>query len=341
MKFKYYFALTVIMIILFSLTSVVASENITNNVSNLDSTLADDAIHIDNELDKNSIENPENINSQLSSNEEMVNLSLKIGFKNVQHGNKFNSAGFEIPINVTVAVSEGTAHMVKVLVKIPNTMDLLSNTPSIGTFDSTNGIWDIGELTSSDNATLYLLTKLKVDGRHTIIFNATCPNNADLIGSFDRLPISNGTVGNESNTTETSDEKNSSKHDNPHKISQGQSKVIRQKDNEQTTTERKTDENKNSNTASDNEKTTTTSRSISKSMANQNSVLSSIGNTVTNALKNIANPTINELNSNSKNLSKESIEALKAYNYTKIPIIIFSAFLILLMCIVGIGKIKK
>lgn len=343
MKFKHYFTLTVIMIILFSLTSIAASENITDNTAIPDNTLADDAIHIDDDLSKKSIENQEIRNNQLSSNEEMVNLSLKIDFKNVQQGNKFNSAGFEIPMNVTVKVSGGTAHNVKVLVKIPNTIELLSNTPSVGTFDSANGIWDIGELTSSDNATLNLLTKLKVDGRHVIIFNATCPNNADLIGSFERLPISNGTVGNNSNTTETSDEKNNSDHENKHQTSQPTSKVIRQKDNEQTNTERKTNGNKNSNPSENNKKTTPTptQKSVSKSTVNGNSVLSSIGNAITNALRNIANPTINELNSDSKNLSRESIEAIKAYNYTKIPIMIFSAFLILLLCIVGIDKIRK
>ena len=80
MKFKYYFAIILIVTILFSLTCAAASENITNNIPSLDNSMTDHVIS----HSKDIINNP----SSNSESEDNVDLSISVDFENVQKGNE-------------------------------------------------------------------------------------------------------------------------------------------------------------------------------------------------------------------------------------------------------------
>ena len=88
-------------------------------------------------------------------------------------GDKFNRAGSEINWTVTAEVIEGVARNAKVHVDFSSNMEYVSCNKTIGEYDPSTRIWDIGDLSGSQSATLIILTRLKSDGHFNLTANAT------------------------------------------------------------------------------------------------------------------------------------------------------------------------
>ena len=182
MKFKY-LTLVVILIILFSLGTVAASEDMADDVSCSNDT--------DSCLDVDSNDNQDILGKSDSSNVvgvTRVDLSVKIDVEDVYQGKNFNCEGFEVPWNISVKVTGGTAHNVRVQYSLSDNMKFISANQNMGTFDSSRKIWDIGDLEQSDTAVLTVLTKLKSNGT----FTTTAIVKS---GSFDMDLSNNNVIG--------------------------------------------------------------------------------------------------------------------------------------------------
>lgn len=365
MKIKYCFSLAVILIILFSLATVVASENITGVASSEDVYLVSDSqISVDEDKNEGLYKSQEE-NTYSSSNSENVDLSVLIDVKNVQIGKKYNQPGYEVPWTITANVSGGTAYNVKILEILTDNLQILSYNLTKGTFNQKTKIWDVGDLTSSDSATLTILTKLKEGEKFRLTVNATTDSkDMDLENNWDTVFIKSGTSKFDSNVSNTDDDKNGPKHDR-----------FRPKDswssgwldlgNDEETTDRPSDgpqnpsddpqdpyvnPNKDKNHPGEDVQNpdnpsideNPTSPSITE---NNGGVLAKTTEPFTNAvlgtiesLSDLFSP-VSAANSES-NLSAETVKAISAQNYTRIPMLIFALFLILLVAFVGYGKVK-
>ena len=333
MKFKYCFSLVVILIIIFSLATVVASENITDEahyLGDVSPTLAIDSQESANE-DLNGIdESPEILND----GGESTDLSVRIDVTNTYQGNEFNRAGFEVPWTITARVTGGTALNAKVHITLSDDLELISNTPSAGSFNSINGIWDIGDLTSSNNATLKILTKLKKDGKFTVTANATSDSqDINFKNNYRSLSIQSGSSKSGSNITETTLKKAESIHDNKHYGSFAKNGV-----------EKRQNSNDKSKT-SDSKDAKTNSKEDSKSHGRNDVSEQSVG--VFSVSKSLSGPVSNVIDSDdeesdeSGDINKHIEAILPAYDYGRIATIIFALFLIIFVAIVGYGKIKS
>lgn len=385
MKFEYCFTLAVILVVLFSLSAVVASENVTDDASSEDAFLAidvnDDSVCV--ETDLNDFKSQSVSNDNPFSTVEDVDLSVNVSGENVFHEDKYNRAGYELPWNVTAEVSNGTAKNVKVQVTLSDNMEYVSHDESIGTFNPATGIWDIGDLSSSSNATLSILTKLTSNGRFKVTANATTTSNdIDLSNNNDYLTLKSGTLKRASNSTQTSDDVgNDQPSENPGSDPGNPFIVVDEptEDNPggnsnsgQSSQETDDSPNQNSNSgsgsnsnsgsgANDGGSSDSSSESSSGSSSNGNgksnqytksedlgiiaestrSISDAISGTV-DSLSSIFNPNSNDNKSNSKdNVSDDVAKAVSAQDYSKFPILIFALVLILVVAIVGYGKLKS
>lgn len=312
MKLKYCFALTAILIILLSLTCVTASENATSEISAPDES---------------------QVGQDMLSSSEKVDLSVNMDVKPSYVDNEYNKVGSEVPWTITVSAKGGTAHNTKVQGVFSINLGYVSHNASIGSYNPDSGIWDIGDLESSHKVSLTILTKLKTIGTYTTkVYATTDTFDANMLNNFYILSIKTGSSKITSDITETSDDINGAEH----RIHHASSFTSRIEDDETNPSPKDDPEPKqkpspNSNPENNNEKTERKkSETLDKKI-------------------NPYNPTIYSLISNSNTESSDSRnttqntygEGFDAYDYTKIPIMIFTLFLIIFFAIVGYGKIKS
>lgn len=367
MKFKYCVTLTVILIILCSLTAVVASEDMNNDTSSEDALAieaCDSPVCAYDDSDERISQTDED--SPLS--DDGVDLSVKIDAENIYVDDKFNRAGYEVPWTVTAISDGGTAKNVKVHVTLSDLLEPVSVNGNMGTFDASTGIWDIGDLSSSNNASLSILTKLKSDGRFKVTADATTTSNdVDLSNNDAALTLKSGTGKKPSNTTSTSDNKGGGSEnpgsdpnnpfvvvepddpvdepeekpsDDPSKPDDGPSKK-ETGEQENRNRNRGGDSNSGEGSGSGNDGKTEESQGnvgVAKSTVSfSNAIADAFG-----SLGSIFNSDSNDDSSNPKDHSSYEVEkAIAAQDYTKIPILIFAFVLIAVAGVAGYDKIKS
>lgn len=151
MKFKYP-VLLVSLIALLSLTAVAAGENDTDN------TLTSD---------------------------EKTDLSVDIDVVERKTDEGVNRKGSTVIWTVTAKAKNGTAYNTRASVEMSDNMELIAYRAESGSYNHESGIWDVGNLTSSKDTSLYIYTLLKDEGRFTLSVNATTDSNdPDLTNNY-------------------------------------------------------------------------------------------------------------------------------------------------------------
>ena len=362
MKLRYYFALIVIITILFSLGSVVACENSTVNASATLNEFTIESNSVDENLNEIS-ENHESSTNDPSSSNDLIKNNLTVYILVRSEDNNINKTYWTL----TPQLSGGIAYNTKIHFIFSVNQEYVSHNISMGTYNSLNKIWNIGNLTSLDKPSLTLLTELKNLEQSTTSFNVlTDSKDVDVFLNFTLKP-----TGTNSSYHENSDNRNRVQHnDHPGSIPSGSHSVtiiienqtssdstdVVSETGENTDSDEKTKTESNSNTPTDNAANRNSnkdsdhgdkSNSITKTiLSNKNleSLTKSLSRTydsITNSIAKIFNPTSLFSDDTNSSSSNSPINAILAYDYTRIPILIFATFLILLVCIVGIGKIKK
>lgn len=359
MKLRYCFALIVIAAILFSLGSVAASENATINASATQDDFTIDSNSVNDNLNEIS-KNPEILGNDSSPSNDTVKNNLTVYVIIRSEDNNINKTYWTL----TPKLSGGIAYNTKVQLIFSDNQKYVSHNISMGTYDPLNKIWNIGNLTSLDKPSLTLLTELINLEQSTTSFNVlTDSEDVDVFLNFTFKP-----TGTNTSYDENSDNRNGAQH-NEHQESTPQGSysvtiiIENQTSSNPTDGEGKIDENsdtnKDSNPPTDNnanensnkdQKQGGNSNSIIKTILTDKNLesftksLSSAYDSLSNSVVSIFNPTSlfsNDGNSNSSNSTNNPIKAILAYNYTRIPILIFAAFLIILLCIISIDKIKS
>ncbi|MBR5503454.1 MAG: DUF11 domain-containing protein [Methanobrevibacter sp.] len=366
MKFKHSFILAVILIILFSLGTVAASENASIDGSDLvisnieddglsvdveDSILAsdssEDSIYLADDTQvslKKSLKDSNKQRASLKDSNDDVDLSISMDVKTSLTNNQYNRAGSEVPWTITVSAINGTSHNTKVRNVLSENLQYLSSNATVGSYDSANGIWDIGDLDSSKNASLTILTKLKRDGTYVNkVYATTDSNDIDLLNNFLILSIKTGSSKITSNITVTSDDREGPQH-NVHFASMASSDFIVKSEDEAQEGNGGGNNGGGNNAGDDNgggseSNGNSNSQSGSTSGGNyfQSSSLKALSyHSLSNNLKDLLGSTSNdELN------SKYIYDAIYAYDYTTIPILILALLLLVLSGIVSYDKIKS
>ncbi len=337
MKLNYGFTLTIILIILFSLTAVAASENTTQDLS-LDDSVGEvknqDIIAED--LD-DGLENQDISDIGESLNGDGVDLSVKIEVKNTYVENDYNRLGFEIPWTVHATVNGGTAYNTKVYETFSSNLEYVSHNVTMGEYNPITGIWNIGDLDARDNATLVVVTKVKTEGRFYNTANATTESfDADLSNNIYTLPTKSGTSKFGSNVTETSDDKSGAMHTGHYaSSSNGIMDVERQKSSSGSKSSKKRISNKKENGEGENSNDDEGENNLKTSTDTAQKSSNSLG-----ILEPVAAVSDEELDLENSS-SKGHADAIQAYDYTRIPIVIFILFIIVMVAVVGYDKIKS
>ena len=297
------------MIILFSLSTASAVGDVDDlSVDNNQAT-------VDVDMSENANDSPEILTSDADS----VDVSVEIDFENVYDGANYNTAGCEVPWTITAKATGGTAQNVKVHESLSGRIQILSATPSKGTFDIATGIWEIGELASSETATLSILTKVLENGRFVLTADATTDSaDPDQSNNHDSLPIKSGEKKSGSNITETTTNRQEVPHNDHYKSNADSGFVERQIKKESGATGDK---------------------SSKKNAYSKVRSVNSYGNVLYNAYGIVSNSVADIANSE-EGASSQFVSGIPSYDYTKIPIFIFALFLIALAAIVGYDKVK-
>lgn len=300
MKFKYCFALMVALIVLISLTCVVASENTTDI-----SSVQDDDSH------------------RVGAGSD-VDLSVKIEVKHSMVDGKYNQVGSEVQWTITVEAKGGIARNTQVREVLSPNLGYVSHNATRGEYDSSSGIWKVGDLTGSSSASLTIVTKLNRAGTYlNKVYATTDSNDKDLLNNFQFLSIKTDSSKTTSNFTETTDERAGSSHN----IKYGSMLKNRIKDYGDHSDD-KSDEVKHEENHHDEDKPKNHDAeyeySVIKSQSFIQKVIDSNSSTV---LKSIS--------------SNMHISGILPHDYMRFPILIFSLFLIVLTVIVGREKIKS
>lgn len=354
MKYKC-FMLIVVLVIIFSIGTVAASDNVTSD--------ADLAVSLDS-IDETSVSQDilTSDSSAVNENNDETDLSVKIDVKNTFKGNLFNRAGFEVPWTITVKVNGTTALNTRVYENLSENMEYLSHNASVGEYDPVSGIWSVGDLSSSDSASLTIVTMLKTDGRFENSVNAvTDSNDIDLSNNVKSLTIKSGKSKSASNVTKTSDENNEAHHDTPYGSGSGHS-VEREIDDDDVAAEDPPAQQASSGSkmraseVSESGQSSTPSSSPSSSNEGSPSSVSkttdSITDKISDTFESITGSIISlfdssasnsdKADSNSSNSSSDPpVKSIAKSDYTKIPMLIFGLFLIALIAYFGYKKIKS
>lgn len=213
MKIKYFFALILILTIIFSFGTVMANQDVNANSTH------DDCLSVDNqhsipcdEVQFSSDDVIENQNAGLiaespfdSPSGDEVDLSVYMELGDIDKQTfGIGEVTFEVPMIITAKAVNGTAKNVKVNVTIPKFFNYVSNTKNIGEYDSETGMWDIGDLNSGVDATLTILTKINQKGKYIIYVNATTDSVDNVLSNNNlncNIEVSSKIT---SNTTRTS-----------------------------------------------------------------------------------------------------------------------------------------
>ena len=344
MKLKYCITFSVILIVLFSLTAISAGEDVDLYSSAED--LSDDYV----------LQIPEKWETpnQTSSNQEIVlasddncDLAVNVSVDKTYDGDKFNRAGSEINWTVTVEVIEGVARNAKVHVNFSSNMEYVSCNKTIGEYDPSTQIWDIGDLSCSQSANLIILTRLKSDGHFNLTANATTDSiDINILNNFASKYTKSGTGNNGSNITQNSTDKNGAQH-GPHITTiKKPSPFDPRRDSHPEENDNRSENNGTNNGGGSNGNSNGWS-----SNGNGQSISSRYrSNTDSVAMKTL-NPAIDADSASSilgggdselsKWISKSISAVIPPYDYTRIPILILALFLLILAGIVGYDKLKS
>ena len=340
-------------IILFSLGTVVAGENITEEVSVCNDVHLDDGgIQAAGESLNDESENGHDILGQDSSPSleaiSKVDVSIRIDVESAYDGKTYNCEGLEVPWTITVKAKSGNAYNVIVHDYLSSNLEYLTHNLTKGTFDKSIGVWNVGELKDSESASLTIMTKL--------LSNGTFTNKADVqTGSLDKdksnneatLSIETGEEDSGSHTTETTDDKNKYNADD-HYGSEGGSGVVERQNVGGDSSKTRGGDSKSPN---DKKPGYTTSTADSKKRhksgltRSTSSFVRSISSPV-RAFAEILNPDLSSDNDSSDanaSLSTPSkgFEAVPPQNYSTIPLSVFALFLLALLGIVAGDKIRS
>ena len=209
MKFKYFFALVLIVTIIFSFGTVMANEDV-NASSTQDAYLSVDDQSLgsaseDIQLSDDTNQGSDLIGDDSPSDEEEVDLSVNMEIGDTKKETfGIGDVTFEVPMIITAKAVNGTAKNVKVNVTMPEFFTYLSHTKTVGEYDPESGIWNIGDLSSGVNATLTILTKISQKGKYIIYVNATTDSMEKVLSNNNlecNIEVSSKIT---SNTTRTS-----------------------------------------------------------------------------------------------------------------------------------------
>ncbi len=342
MKRKYFIRFSVILIVLFSITAISAGEDVDLYSSANDSSDGNVNQILDNvETDANpTSSNPENV---LSADDE-CDLSVSISVEKTYDGNKFNRKGSEIPWNITVEVNEGVARNVKVQLNFSSNMEYVSCNKTIGEYDSSTRIWNIGDLSSSQPAVLTILTRLSSDGHFNCTADATTDSiDVNMSNNLASKFTKSGTGNNGSNITQNSTDKNAAQH-GPHLTT-----IIKPGEDPHIEPEKNKSKDGNSRNGRSNG---VSSGGGSNGVSSRGGYMSSRYRSDTeSASSKTLNPFSTAKSASSilgledskvlNWISKHISKVIPPYDYTRIPIIIFSLFLLVLVGIVGYDKLKS
>ena len=338
-KRKYCITFSVILLVLLSLTAISAEED-TDLYSSADDSSDGNMLQIQDEVETDS--NPTSISQEnvLASDDE-CDLSVNVNVNKTYDGDKFNRAGSEINWTVTVNVIEGVARNTKVHLNLSSNMEYVSCDKTIGEYDSSNCIWDIGDLSSSQPATLILLTRLKSDGHFNLIANATTDSvDVNLLNNVVNKFTKSGTGNNGSNITQNSTDRNGAQHGGY------LTTIIEPSPNDEGIRDNKTKKNRenngNSNARGSNAGGSNgNGESISPISQSKTDSISSKTLNPSSAVDS-ASSILGRDDSKSKNLiSKHASAIIPPYDYTRIPILIFALLILALAGIVGYDKLKS
>lgn len=317
MRFNY-FALVVVLITLFSLCAVSASENATDAASVEEDVLASQDVVTD-------LENQDKISSG-----EDVDLSVSMDVEQSCEDGEYNKVGSEVSWKITVNAKGGTAHNTKVRGVFSPNLGYVSHNGTMGSYNPSTGIWDIGDLDRSKTASLTILTKLKVIGTYTTkVYALTDSNDRDMLNNFMFLSIYTGSSKVKSNITDTTDDDLESDHD-LHYASMIQNRIEGDDDFDD-------DDDPDTPKSPENPKKRTHAKTKNPLVKESSGFLDDARTIV----QNVFNPTSNG-SSGSKGISQSGFsDAIPPYDFTTIPVLIFSAFMLILLAIFARDRIKS
>lgn len=356
MKYKYPFAVMLILTMLFLLGSATAIEDMDLNVTSsdeapiLDIPVSEDMANVEIESEENPIELSSADSSDLS-------VEIKLGdVKKTTFG--INEMNFDVPLIITAKNAEGVAKNSKVFISIPEEFEIASYNATHGLYSSESGIWNIGNLDSTTDAVLTIFTTIKQKGSYLISLNATTDSNdSDMVNNYLGCTIE-VTSKISSNVTRTSADRSSTQHTSHYAstvkgTSRGYSGENIPKPNQNPQTDQENEnqhENENDpnpnenggNSETNNGKSSTQGQSGEGSSSSQGEIgISNVArrgirtSTISNAFTGLGNVISDLLNPDSGS-DKDSyspsriVKAIQSNNYITIPIAIFVLFVIIL-----------
>ena len=370
MKFRYFFALALILVALVMAGNVAATENVSHDANSSLVTCISQEITYNNPAGTD-VGDSEVIIASSSPDETDLTVDMEIGDVR-KHTYGINEMSFDVPLIISANAVGGTAKNTKVSIIIPDNFEYVSSDSSVGTYDAKSGIWNIGDLKSGTEATLNILTKIATKGKFTIFANGTT-DSKDIDQENNALKCDVEVTSKiSSNTTHTSAQQNEAQH-NSHYASMAQSGYRQEVNwndmpdrNEQTAPDyeepevkpdpqnpdpnidedpgKKQDPTKdpekreeNSQTGENGNEGQNTQTSVSKEV--NSNILAAAANPLTNAISSIFNP--DSVSGNANPFNSKIIKAIRAIDYRTIPILIFALFLIIMICNMGYEKIKS
>ena len=335
-------------IVLFSLGAVVAGENITEEVS-VSNDVAVPTVgqtSVDDSGDGEDVLNADEPSTLKAVSK--FDLKVKIDVNTSYDGKAYNTEGLEVPWTITVKSLSGNARNVMVRETLSSNLQYISHNLTKGTYDSSRGIWTVGELEDSQSVSLTIITKLLSNGTFTNTVKVE-PTTLDLDKSNNEatLSIETGEEDEGSHTTETTDDKNKYNADD-HYGSEGGSGVVERQNVGGDSSKTRGGDSKSPN---DKKPGYTTSTADSKKRhksgltRSTSSFVRSISSPV-RAFAEILNPDLSSGNDSSdanasSSTPSKGFEAVPPQNYSTIPLSVFALFLLALLGIVAGDKIRS
>ena len=335
-------------IVLFSLGAVVAGENITEEVS-VSNDVAVPTVgqtSVDDSGDGEDVLNADEPSTLKAVSK--FDLKVKIDVNTSYDGKAYNTEGLEVPWTITVKSLSGNARNVIVRETLSSNLQYISHNLTKGAYDSSRGIWTVGELEDSQSVSLTIITKLLSNGTFTNTVKVE-PTTLDLDKSNNEatLSIETGEEDSGSHTTETTDDKNKYNADDHYGSEGGSGVVERQKVGGDSSKTRGGDSKSPKEKDKSQTHTTSDSKKRHKSglIRSTSSFVRSISSPV-RALVDMFNPDSpsgndsSDANASSSTPSK-GFEAVPPQDYSTIPLSVFALFLLALLGIVAGDKIRS
>ncbi|WP_458403204.1 DUF11 domain-containing protein [Methanobrevibacter sp.] len=375
MKYRYLFALILIITTLFLIGSTSAIEDADFNATASDEGQISLDSYVNPEVEE-SLNSPSDIETEMLTAENCdLSVDAELGdIKKTTFG--INEISFDVPLIITAKATGGTAKDVKVHLIIPDEFEFVSYDTDIGFYSSATGIWNIGDL--DDHAKLTIFTKINQKGKYLISANSTTTSDdADLTNNYIGCNIE-VTSKISSNVTRTSADRSAPQHTSHYASTakgayrgySGEDIPKPDKTDPQQPINEETDPNKNEETdpgtneesyPNKNEETggneqggqtnnnnngagqgstqqggSGSSNVLKKGIST--SLVSNVFNSLSNTISNILNP------DSTPNLDRYSpsriFKAIQANNYTIIPIMIFALFLVMMAGSYAYEKIR-